>query len=549
LKSHWSLIIGTPVCLSLPVHVAACGNLYRYLERMQRFARLQKTADDYQIPATLLKIFTPVLLTIVLFVGTFFGFILPSVESQLMDRKRETILALTQSAWSTIGYHADLAQKGVISAGEAKQRAATHLRSIRYGAEGEGYFWINDMHPHIVMHPYRPELEGRDVSDFTDPNGKRLFAACADIVRRQGAGFVDYQWQWLDKPDKIVPKISYVKGFQPWGWVVGTGVYVEDVRSQIVAITQRWTIVCLLIMAIIVILGVYAIFQGAKAERIGRRIKEQASLHQEQLYQSAKMASLGTLVSGVAHEINNPIATVMLNLQVFEKFWRSSQPVLDDHFKRSGAFAVGGMPYPQLKERLPRLLRDAREGVDRVKRIVGDLKEFGGIHPSDSLDDVDLNSVVEKALGLVRSLIKKTASDLQIHLASGLPAIYGNSQRIEQVAVNLLVNACQAATAAPMALRVTTGFEERHRELFLRIEDTGIGMTPEVMERVADPFFTTKRNRGGTGLGLSISHTIVRDHGGRMEFESQPGQGTTATIYLPAKENGDPLEQSHDTAY
>jgi signal transduction histidine kinase len=514
---------------------------------MQRLARRKKPVDDQPIPATLLKIFMPVLLTIVLFVGTFFGFILPDVESQLMDRKRETILTLTQSAWSTVGYYADLAEKGLISADEARRRAAAHLRTLRYGAEGEGYFWINDMHPHIVMHPYRPELEGRDVTNFADPTGKRLFAACADIVRRKGAGFVDYQWQWLDQPDKIVPKISYVKGFQPWGWVVGTGVYVEDVRSQIVAITRRWTMVCLLIMAVIVALGIYAIVQGAKAERIGRQIKEQARLRQEQLYQSAKMASLGTLVSGVAHEINNPIATVLLNLQVFEKFWQSARPVLEDHFKRSGDFGVGGMPYPQLEERLPRLLRDAREGVDRVKRIVGDLKEFAGIHPSHSLGDVDLNVVVQKALGLVRSLIKKSASDLQVHLASGLPDVYGNGQRIEQVAVNLLVNACQAAAAAPMALRVTTGVEEQRRELFLRIEDTGVGMTPEVLERIADPFFTTRRDRGGTGLGLSISHTIVRDHGGRMEFESQPGRGTTATVYLPAKDDNTPSERSHDT--
>jgi signal transduction histidine kinase len=512
---------------------------------MQIRTKPKQPSDDQQIPATLLKIFTPVLLTIVLFIGTFFGFILPNVESQLMDRKREMIHTLTQSAWSTIGYYADLAEKGELSVIKAQSRATAHLRSMRYGAEGKDYFWINDMHPNIVMHPYRPELEGQDVTDFTDPNGKRLFVAFADIVRQKGAGFVDYQWQWLDNPEKIVPKISYVKGFQPWGWVVGTGVYVEDVRSQILAITQRWTIICLLITAVLVILGIYVILQGAKAERIGRQIKEQARLRQEQLYQSAKMASLGTLVSGVAHEINNPIATVMLNLQVFEKFWQSSEQILDGHFKRSENFAVGGMPYPQLKQRLPRLLSDAREGVERVKRIVGDLKEFAGIHPSDSLSDVDLNTVVEKALGLVRSLTKKAASDLHVHYGSDLPTIYGNSQRIEQVAVNLLVNACQAATEAPIVLRVATGFQEESRELFFQIEDTGIGMAPEVLARIADPFFTTKRDRGGTGLGLSISHTIVKDHGGRMEFESQPGQGTTATVYLPVKEDNHHLEEIH----
>jgi signal transduction histidine kinase len=512
---------------------------------MQTRLKLKKPMDDQKIPATLLKIFTPVLLTIALFFGTFFGFILPDVESQLMDRKREMIHALTQSAWSTIGYYADMAQKGLLSVDEAKTQAAAHLRSMRYGAEGKDYFWINDMHPNIIMHPYRPELEGRDVTAFTDPSGKRLFVAFADIVRRKGAGFVDYQWQWLDNPDKIVPKISFVKGYEPWGWVVGTGVYVEDVRSQILAITQRWTIICLLITAVISALGIYVILQGARAERVGRQIKEQAHLQQEQLYQAAKMASLGTLVSGVAHEINNPIATVMLNLQVFEKYWHSSEPIIDGHFSKSEDFAVGGMPYPLLKERLPRLLRDAREGVIRVKGIVGDLKEFAGIHPSNSLSDVDLNTVVEKAVGLVGSLTQKATSDFQVRYASGLPCFNGNSQRIEQVAVNLLVNACQAATKAPMSMTVTTGYQEKTREVFFQVTDTGVGMAPDVMERIADPFYTTKRDQGGTGLGLSISHTIIKDHGGRMEFESQLGQGTTATVYLPAKRDNDHPEESH----
>lgn len=452
-----------------------------------------------------------------------------------MDRKREMIHALTQSAWSTIGFYAAAAENGSLSLDEAKAGAAAHLRSMRYGPEEKDYFWINDMHPNIIMHPYRPDLEGKDVTEFADPTGKRLFAACVDIVRKKGAGYVDYQWQWQDNPQKIVPKISFVKGFAPWGWIIGTGVYVEDVRAQIVAITQRMTVICLLITAVIIILGIYVISQGAKAERVGRQLEAQARLQQEQLFQSAKLASLGTLVSGVAHEINNPIATVMLNLQVFEKFWQSSQPILDGHFNSPKDFAVGGMPYPQLRERLPRLLRDARDGVTRVKRIVGDLKDFAGVHPSDTRSDVDLNAVVEKAVGLVGSLTKKATSDFSVTYAANLPRFSGNGQRIEQVAINLLVNACQAATEKPMSLRVTTGYKEQSREVFLEVKDTGMGMAPDVIKQITDPFFTTKRDQGGTGLGLSISHTIVKNHGGHMDFESQPGQGTTATMYLPIK--------------
>lgn len=512
---------------------------------MQKRSKPNKTLMDKKFPATLVRIFTPVLLTIVLFIGTFFGWILPNVESRLMDRKREMINALTQSAWSTIDYYAKMAEKGTMTKSEAKTQAAEHLRSLRYGTENKDYFWINDMHPNIVMHPYRPELEGRDVTDFKDPTGKRLFVACVDIVRRNGSGYVDYQWQWLDNPAKIVPKISFVKGYAPWGWVIGTGVYVEDVRSQISAITRRWTLICLFITGVIILLGIYVIIQGAKAERLGRQIEAQARLQQEQLYQSAKLASLGTLVSGVAHEINNPLAAVMLNLQVFESVWQTSEPIMDSHYDDCEDFAMGGMPYLQLKERLPTLLNDAREGITRVKRIVGDLKEFAGIHPSSDWSDVDLNSAVEKAAGLVGSLIKKATSNFRIRYAPDLPFFRGNGQRIEQVAVNLLVNACQATAEKPIDLEIVTGYRQETREVYFKVKDTGIGMASEVLERITDPFYTTKRDKGGTGLGLSISHTIVKDHGGHLIFESHPGQGTTATVYLPIRSEDTHQEKSH----
>jgi two-component system, NtrC family, sensor kinase len=207
---------------------------------------------------------------------------------------------------------------------------------------------------------------------------------------------------------------------------------------------------------------------------------------------------------------------------------------------------VGGMPYPQLKERIPRLLRDAREGVIRVKRIVGDLKDFAGVHPTHTKSDVDLNVIVGKAVGLVGNMVKKTTSDFKANYAADLPRFNGNGQRIEQVAVNLLVNACQAAgSERPMSLEVTTGHHAESGEIFLKVKDTGTGMAPDVIERITDPFFTTKRDAGGTGLGLSISHTIVKDHGGRMAFESAPGHGTTVTVYLPVKEEKDHQEESH----
>lgn len=605
------------------------------------------------------KIFLPVLLSMFLFIGTFFGYILPKVETHLMDRKREMIHALGEAAMSTIRYYAELADNDIITVQQAQSQASAHLRSLRYGPEGKDYFWINDTHPTMIMHPYRPDLEGKDVTETKDPAGKKLFQAFLETVKETGGGYVSYHWQWQDEPSRIFSKISYVQEFRPWHWIVGTGVYVEDVRAQIAAITERMTLIFLGILAVLSVLSVYVIWQGAAGEahrlkmeeslrksenkyrllaetareiillfdsnlhisyaneawkRISgyllsdmkdmvitdmippeqrqaftakihqtnndqpydyllettfilknsttiavevtfakletaeqlstflmtarditekKKIEAQAKMQQEQLVQTDKMVSLGTLVSGVAHEINNPISSVMLNIQVFDKLWRAVQPILDNHYELNQHLEVGTMAYPQLRERMPRLLLYSQEGVERVKRIVGDLKEFSGHQPSDLRETVNLNQVAEKATGLISSLIKKATGNFEIVYYENLPTIQGNSQRLSQVIINLVVNACQALTSPDQSIRVTTGYIEESEEIFLEVRDTGPGMSREILARIKDPFFTTKRDSSGTGLGLSISDTIIRNHGGWLDFSSEPNKGTIATILLP----------------
>jgi len=264
-----------------------------------------------------------------------------------------------------------------------------------------------------------------------------------------------------------------------------------------------------------------------------KKVEAQAKMQQEQMVQTDKMISLGTLVSGVAHEINNPISSIMLNIRVFDKFWRAAQPIVDKHYEEQGNLDVGTMAYPQLRERMPQLLLFSHEGVERVKRIVGDLKDFSGQQPSDLREPVNLNLVVEKAIGLISSLIKKASSDFHVEYDENLPTLQGNSQRLGQVVINLVVNGCQALTDSQQGLYVKTGYLEESEEIFLEVRDFGQGMKPEIIERIKDPFFTTKRDSNGTGLGLSISDTIIRNHGGWLEFKSELEKGTTATVLLP----------------
>ena len=118
------------------------------------------------------------------------------------------------------------------------------------------------MTPRMIMHPYRPDLNGTDISDFQDPNGKHLFVEFVQVVKQQGAGFVDYMWQWKDDPVKIVPKMSYIKGFEPWGWIVGTGMYIDDVHAEIAAIRNKLSVISTGILLIVSLLALYSIRQS-----------------------------------------------------------------------------------------------------------------------------------------------------------------------------------------------------------------------------------------------------------------------------------------------
>jgi PAS domain S-box-containing protein len=263
------------------------------------------------------------------------------------------------------------------------------------------------------------------------------------------------------------------------------------------------------------------------------RAEQEAIFQQEQLFQASKMASLGTLVSGVAHEINNPISFVMLNGPILQKAWGAVKPILDAHHQANGDFEIANMSYTQFSERVPLLISGITEGARRVKTIVSDLKEFARQSPPELKDTVNVNRTVKKAVGLVSNLVKKSTNYFSQVYEPDVPPVKGNIQRIEQVIVNLLVNACQALTDTTQAITVSTTYDSGSNRALVQIRDEGEGISPEALERIKDPFFTTKRDKGGTGLGLAISEKIIIDHGGTMTFNSVLGQGTSVRISLP----------------
>jgi PAS domain S-box-containing protein/putative nucleotidyltransferase with HDIG domain len=220
----------------------------------------------------LIRIALPALCTLLLFVTAIFYILLPQLEESFLNRKKEMIRELTETVWSLLESYHERELSGELTGDDAQQRAILRIGKLRYGPEKKDYFWINDMTPRMIMHPYRPDLVGKDMSDFKDSHGKFLFRQFVQVVRMQGEGYVQYMWQWKDDPRKIEPKVSYIKIFKPWGWIVGTGIYIDDVHVELAAIRNKLSVISAGILVLVSLLSLYSVRQNLMADKERYRI-------------------------------------------------------------------------------------------------------------------------------------------------------------------------------------------------------------------------------------------------------------------------------------
>jgi PAS domain S-box-containing protein len=223
--------------------------------------------------------------------------IIPAFERSVMTGKKETIRELTNTVWSLLEEYHDEAGHSVLSSKEAKEMAASRIERIRYGEENKDYFWIINQEPEMIMHPYRSDLIGQNLTNYKDANGKKLFVEATRMVSQQGEGFIDYMWQWKDDSTRIVPKLSYVRGFEPWGWIVGTGIYLEDVRGEIKKMKSRLTRISILITLVIGIILLYVIRQSLNIEKSRKKAERQLRLSQQKYKSLVEASTEGTLMT------------------------------------------------------------------------------------------------------------------------------------------------------------------------------------------------------------------------------------------------------------
>jgi PAS domain S-box-containing protein len=267
--------------------------------------------------------------------------------------------------------------------------------------------------------------------------------------------------------------------------------------------------------------------------------EKRAKVEYEQLVQAGKMVSLGILVSGVAHEINNPNNSIILNVPLLSRMWYDARVILDQYMEEHGDFLLGNLRYSFARERVPHLFSGVIASSKRIKHIVQDLKNYARQGSTVMNEVIDINGVLKAAALLLDNQLQKATDSLEICCGFGIPHFRGNFQKIEQVVINVLQNACEALDDKTQAIRIRTGFDQRRGLVWLEVADEGQGIPADDLPHVTDPFYTTKRACGGTGLGLSISSRIMQEHGGELTIHSRRGEGTSVTLTFPARQEGD----------
>ncbi|MGH8450131.1 ATP-binding protein [Pseudomonas sp.] len=266
-------------------------------------------------------------------------------------------------------------------------------------------------------------------------------------------------------------------------------------------------------------------------------------LLESQLVQSEKLASLGQLAAGVAHEINNPVGFISSNLGTLDSYFNQLQRMLDAYHEAENNLTPGEpldrlralraeLELDYLKEDIPILIQESKEGIGRVVQIVKDLKNFSRVDNDQTWQLANLQQGIDSTLNIVASELKHKA-DVVKHYAP-LPDIECLVSQLNQVVMNLVINAAQAMGPERGTITISNGVEGEN--VWLEVADNGCGIAPETVQKIFDPFFTTKPVGEGTGLGLSLSYGIVKKHRGDISVSSEVGKGTKFRVVLPIRQ-------------
>ncbi len=259
----------------------------------------------------------------------------------------------------------------------------------------------------------------------------------------------------------------------------------------------------------------------------------QAKLMERQLVQSEKLAALGLLVSGVAHEINNPNSFMTFNIPILRDYLHQLMPIVDGYANEHPDFELFCMKYDEFRQDIFKLLDNMEHGASRINTIVSNLKEYVRKRDRAELTWTDLKAVIDKAVNMCHAEIRKNIKSFEVHVTDDIPLIFSDPEGLEQVILNLLINAVHASDKPDSWIRISAKCDvTREPSCLIEVSDNGCGIEDKAKTKIFDPFYTTKASSSGTGLGLYVCYNLVEALGGEIEVDSKPGLGSTFRIIL-----------------
>ncbi|MDK9716918.1 MAG: cache domain-containing protein [Trichlorobacter sp.] len=477
-------------------------------------------------------------------------YVLPLYEDKLLQQRKLYIAELVDMASGVVenGHQQEL--KGDLTKSEAQQSV---LATLKVMSRDNGYFWIHDMQLKMVMHPYETSLDNQNLANYADPNGKKLFVEMNRLVARSGAGYLEYLWP---KPgqDRPVAKVSNVKLFAPWGWVIGSGMYLDDISSEVASLRQKVYLIVGLVLMLI------TVFSLVVAIRIKKPLQQALALLQDIPEQYRPVQS--TVVLDESSRLLRAMINLVTGLKDAKEQAEATSAAKGrflaqmSHEIRTPMNAINGLtelaleqaPSPQQRE----LLEGISHAANHLLSLVNQVLDFSKLEAgSVELEQIsfDLPQTVTATLLPFAVRVRSKGVAFQTLLAEDLPKqVVGDPTRLRQVLVNLVGNAIKFTNQGCIKVSFEKGEQVgRCCELRMIVKDTGIGIPQEKLDHIFAPYnqaaASTTREYGGTGLGLAIVKQLLEVMHGSITVESQPEIGTTFYVSIPV-EISDHQEQS-----
>jgi len=383
------------------------------------------------------------------FLTVILGYILPGIESSLVKEKEDKTKELVQSAYMLIDNAYKQQQAGTLTEEDAKALAMRSVGALRYGDDSAGYFWINDYRPYMIMHPIKPEMNGQDQTNYKDPNGTQVFVEFANIAKQKGEGLVKYMWQYGNDTKRIEQKTSYVKGFDAWGWIVGTGIYTVDVNETVSAKRNQYMLIggllgvaCFVFVFIVSRMISVNIKKAAKvadnlalgdanqeidiksSDETGQMGKSLGNVvnYLKEMSHAADRISEGDLTVNVEAKsekdtLGNAFNKMILNLrQLVQKVTDNAQNLASSSEQLTAASEQSGSATDQIASVSQQIAKGAEEqtkGIGEVNTALGDLTKAIDLVGNGSTEQA---KAVEQATGIVQqvsSAAEQTATSAQ----------------------------------------------------------------------------------------------------------------------------------------